>query len=202
MMKNQKLIIFRHGETSWNAEGRLQGHLEIPLNAKGKKQAEELALQLKEKNIKRILSSDLERAKETGIIVSTTLNVPIEFEIGLREIHLGEAQGILISEVNQKYGDQFWERWQSQNPMYDHLFFPGGESKKDVDRRIQSALVQKIDFFREKTAALCTHGYVMTRIARMYRADLIKNDILHIQNGEYIEIELERIINFDSNSKI
>lgn len=92
----------RHGQTEWNREGRLMGQQDIPLNLHGIKQAEEVAFILKESGvtIDRIVASPLLRAKQTAEIINDSLDVPIHFYTGLKEVHFGEAEGKLKAYEN------------------------------------------------------------------------------------------------------
>ena len=80
-----RLIAIRHGETPWNAVGRLQGHQDIPLNELGMAQARRVAHALREEGIEQLYSSDLLRARQTAEAVSSVLGLPVHIESGLRE---------------------------------------------------------------------------------------------------------------------
>src|SRR5215467_11482476 len=92
------LFLFRHGETDWNREGRLQGHTDTPLNATGLAQAEALAEQLRTHRLEAVVSSDLLRAQTTARIVAETIGLPLFTEPGLREVDVGAAEGLLWAE--------------------------------------------------------------------------------------------------------
>src|SRR5262252_5785166 len=79
------LFLFRHGETDWNREGRLQGHTDTPLNVTGLAQARALAESLRPHQLEAVVSSDLARARTTAQIVVKALRVPLFIEPGLRE---------------------------------------------------------------------------------------------------------------------
>src|SRR5437764_2337856 len=87
------LFLFRHGETDWNREGRLQGHTDTLLNATGLAQAEALSETLRQHRLDAVLSSDLLRASTTGRIVADALGVPLFTDAGLRETNVGAAEG-------------------------------------------------------------------------------------------------------------
>jgi broad specificity phosphatase PhoE len=72
-----RLLLVRHGETDWNAEGRLQGQTDRPLNDFGRRQARQLAEQLESEELEAIYSSDLARARETAKIVGERLGLPV-----------------------------------------------------------------------------------------------------------------------------
>ncbi len=167
--KSNILYVFRHGETDWNKEGRLQGHLEIPITETGERQTESIASILENKGVEILLSSDLKRAKRTSEIVSKILGLNPIFDSNFREVFLGEGQGKLISEVDFYFGKSFWERWNNHDPAYDELHFPNGESKREMDYRIHHSLLRITELFSGRVIALCTHGFVMTRMLKMYK---------------------------------
>jgi broad specificity phosphatase PhoE len=92
------LLLVRHGETDWNAEGRLQGHTDRPLNDHGRTQAKVLAEELAAQEIAAIYSSDLARARETAEIVADRLQLPIVVDADLREKNWGSWEGLTPGE--------------------------------------------------------------------------------------------------------
>jgi len=101
------LILIRHGETDWNVEGRYQGQADPPLNARGRVQALRLADGLASSGIETLYTSPLQRARQTAEIVAQRLNVPVHIEPRLVEIHQGDWQTRLRSEIEQLYPEQF-----------------------------------------------------------------------------------------------
>jgi broad specificity phosphatase PhoE len=87
------LFFFRHGQTDWNAQGKIQGHQDIALNSAGIEQAHALGQQLQPLQIEFIASSDLLRARQTADIVATYGTPSILYTPELREIHYGTLQG-------------------------------------------------------------------------------------------------------------
>ena len=118
------LFLFRHGETDWNREGRLQGHTDTPLNANGLAQAEALADSLRPHRLDAVVSSDLTRARTTAQIVADTLRVPLFIEPGLRETDVGAAEGLLWADAKTRFSERLTERWYSDGDVA----FPGGET--------------------------------------------------------------------------
>ena len=88
------LLLVRHGETDWHAEGRLQGHTDRPLSDYGRRQARRLAEELEGEELEAIYSSDLVRAHETAEIVGERLGLPISLEPDLREKDWGTWEGL------------------------------------------------------------------------------------------------------------
>ena len=97
------LLLVRHGETDWNADGRLQGHTDRPLSDYGRRQARQLADQLKDEELEdeeleAIYSSDLARARETAEIVGERLGLPVVVDPDLREKNWGTWEGLTSEE--------------------------------------------------------------------------------------------------------
>jgi broad specificity phosphatase PhoE len=88
------LLLVRHGETDWNADGRLQGHTDRPLSDYGRRQAQRLAEELEGEQLEAIYSSDLSRARETAEIVGERLALPVELDPDLREKDWGNWEGL------------------------------------------------------------------------------------------------------------
>jgi broad specificity phosphatase PhoE len=104
------LLLVRHGETDWNAEGRLQGHSDRPLNDHGRQQAKALADRLAGESIDAIYASDLARAKETAEIVGERLGLPVVIDADLREKNWGNWEGLTGDErLNVEYAGETTE---------------------------------------------------------------------------------------------
>lgn len=92
------LLLVRHGETDWNADGRLQGHTDRPLNDYGRRQAQQLGEELDGEELEAIYSSDLARARETAEIVGERLGLPTVLDPDLREKDWGTWEGLTAVE--------------------------------------------------------------------------------------------------------
>jgi len=92
------LLLVRHGETDWNAEGRLQGHTDRPLNDHGRRQATALASELAHERLDALYASDLARARETADIVGERLGLPVVLDPDLRERDWGSWEGLTTDE--------------------------------------------------------------------------------------------------------
>jgi 2,3-bisphosphoglycerate-dependent phosphoglycerate mutase/probable phosphoglycerate mutase len=129
-MTLRRIILLRHGQTDFNVEGRMQGHLESHLTALGHDQAAAVAPVLAELAPDRIVSSDLRRAVDTAEVVGTACGLPVKFDSRLRETHLGLWQGYTVAEIDRDYPNAIVE-WRS-DPAYAP---PGGESRVAVVAR-------------------------------------------------------------------
>ena len=92
------LLLVRHGETDWNADGRLQGHTDRPLSEFGRRQARQLAQELADENLDAIYASDLSRARETAEIVGKRLELAVVLDPALREKDWGSWEGLTAVE--------------------------------------------------------------------------------------------------------
>src|SRR5439155_19215192 len=92
------LLLVRHGETDWNAEGKLQGHTDRPLNDYGRRQAEILADVFAGESIDALYASDLSRARETAEILGEKLGLAVAVDPDLREKNWGTWEGLTADE--------------------------------------------------------------------------------------------------------
>lgn len=93
-----ELLLVRHGETDWNADGRLQGHTDRPLSEFGRRQARQLAEELAGEELEAIYASDLARARETAEIVGDRLGLAVVLDSELREKDWGTWEGLTPAE--------------------------------------------------------------------------------------------------------
>ncbi|MGH7036588.1 MAG: histidine phosphatase family protein [Stellaceae bacterium] len=156
------LFLFRHGETDWNRDGRLQGHTDVPLNAKGLAQAEALAQKLRPYQLDGIVSSDLLRAATTGRIVAEALGVPLVLDPLLRETEVGEAEGLLWAEAKVRFGEELTERWFTE----DDAAFPGGETGGATRARALAALKGVAATQPWQRIGVSTHGALIRQVMK------------------------------------
>lgn len=168
----KSVYIFRHGETDWNREGRLQGSIDIPLNTKGRSQAEILRRFFERNPVDVFLSSDLSRAHETARIAAGTSGTPIVIESRLRETHLGVAEGMRFEDFIGRFGDEFYERWKSLHQDDAHVRFPEGESKAEHLARVLRGLEEFVASTEHQRIAVATHGGSMRRLIHHWAPEL------------------------------
>ncbi len=159
------LILIRHGETDWNIEGRWQGQTDIPLNNQGLRQADEIAKALSQTEIHAIFSSDLLRAHQTAEILACLKNLPVHVDRRLREIHQGEWQGLLISEIQKRYVIQFQDR--QKEPL--NTAPPGGETAAQVQQRALAAIRHIVRQYPSQTVAVISHGFTLATVLVYYQ---------------------------------
>jgi len=155
------ILLIRHGETAWNAERRLQGHLDIPLNHEGERQARLLAAALADAPLDLIVSSDLMRARQTAQAIASLRGMPLHTEATLRERCYGGFEGLLYSEIEQRYPREF-AAWQARD--VDAVLPPGGncgETFRAFYTRATGAILALAAAQTGKTVALVAHGGVL-----------------------------------------
>ena len=132
MVKN--FYIFRHGQSSYNLEGRIQGHTNNSvLTNQGIDEAHNAASLLQDKKIEIVVSSPLRRAKQTGSIVSKMIKVPLQYDDRFTEVNVGIAEGLHYTKAQQKFGD-LYRQWRSADPKYIDIHFENGTSKNGSSR--------------------------------------------------------------------
>lgn len=163
-----EFYLFRHGETDWNLEKRIQGSTDTELNAKGVEQAKELIPLLKTFNLEAIFSSDLKRALKTGEIIANALNIPIFKDDRLREANFGEAEGKTVDEIIALYGNELWENFRHMKKDKGDMKFPGGESRLESVLRMRSVIDQIIKEPKYQRVGIATHGGVVRNLLHSY----------------------------------
>ena len=145
MNKQGKVFIVRHGSTDLNKESgtsddRIRGWIDVPLNDKGRQDAEKAANKLDKENPKKIFSSDLIRAEETARIINKNFHVPIVISKDLRPWNLGDYQGKKTNDVIHELNDMI--KFETKVPK-------GGESFEDFRVRYLTALKSIVDLAKE-----------------------------------------------------
>jgi phosphoserine phosphatase len=136
-----RIILARHGETAWNAEGRYQGQEDIPLSPVGEAQAAALAARLVDVPIARAVASPLSRARRTAEIALGDRSAMLATDPGLMEIAHGEWEGLLAAEIRERDG----ERLRAWRDTPHDVLMPGGESLQHVLDRAWPALARACD---------------------------------------------------------
>jgi probable phosphoglycerate mutase len=149
------LVLVRHGETDWNAQGRAQGHADVPLNAVGRVQAETVAPVLAALDPARLWSSDLARALQTAQYVSAASGLPVEPDRRLREYDVGKRSGLTLEEFAVGYPEEY-AAWIAHDPSRR---VAGEESTEEVRDRILPALLECLATLQPgETGIVVLHG--------------------------------------------
>ncbi|GAA1243252.1 histidine phosphatase family protein [Prauserella halophila] len=166
-MSVERIVLWRHGETDYNAAGRMQGHLDSALTEVGWNQARFAVAALARFEPDLVIASDLRRATDTATVLTDVIGVPLRLDKRLRETHLGEWQGMTGSEVGaQAPGDR--ERWRLDATWAP----PGGESRVDVAERAGEVVTDLLHGDEEYgTVLLAAHGGLILALTA-YLVDL------------------------------
>lgn len=164
-MSNTRICFVRHGETNWNAERRMQGHIDIPLNANGISQAERLANALirVKHSFDVIYSSDLERALHTANAMARALSLDVQITPRLRERNVGKLQGLLLAEAPVLL-PEIWQRHIARELDHD---LGGGESIRTFHQRMQDILELFLNEHRGQSVLAVSHGGSLDMIYRI-----------------------------------
>jgi probable phosphoglycerate mutase len=151
----RRLVLWRHGQTAWNLERRAQGQIDVPLDEVGLAQARQAALRLAALQPTLIWSSDLSRARQTAEELARVTGLPVTTDARLREIHLGERQGMTVEDVKQQL-PEVWAAVQAGDPPPQA---PGGETEADVGDRAAAAMKDAAAALRAgETGVVVAHG--------------------------------------------
>ena len=162
MTQPTRIIAIRHGETDWNVDTRIQGHLDIPLSATGRQQAERLARALSDEPMAAIYASDLTRAWETAQYVGRAQGLAVTKEEALRERGFGAFEGKTFAEIEAQLPEQS-RRWRQRDPEFSP---PGGESLLALRSRVVAAAERLAAQHPGELIALVGHGGVMDVLYR------------------------------------
>lgn len=155
-----RVHLIRHGETNWNKEKRVQGHSESQLTAEGKRQAAALAPRLDAYNIGKVYCSTSIRTRETASILFAASKPAIEYHEALREIFLGPWEGLLQSEIRQKFPENFTHFWNTPE-QFDQ---EGAETFAAVQQRGLMMLKRILSERAAEDVAIISHGVLIKSI--------------------------------------
>lgn len=165
-VRPSRLILIRHGETTWNREERIQGQRDAPLNALGRAQAASTARHLVEVGLLRdvsvIHSSDLSRALDTARAIVALTGLPLMVNASLRERHFGELEGVTYAEWRAADAESL-RRFRAGDPDYGP---PGGETARDFLARCVAAIEHVVATSDAEAVAVVTHGGVVSSLYR------------------------------------
>jgi 2,3-bisphosphoglycerate-dependent phosphoglycerate mutase len=157
-----RLCIVRHGETAWNAEHRVQGQLDVPLNAIGHAQAMAASKVLSQEKFDVIYSSDLSRARQTAAPTAAQLSLEVLLDKDLRERHYGIFERLTYAEVKVRFPEDY-ARFEAREPDYA---FRTGESLKDFYARSVVVMSKIAKAHEGKSILVFTHGGILDKFYR------------------------------------
>lgn len=147
----------RHGQTSWNQEGKYQGHSDISLNERGIKQGNLVAKRLANEKISAIYSSDLLRAQQTAEAIAEYHGLSVITKPEFREINFGIWEGLTYQEIMEDWSEILTAMYSKPGEIGP----PQGESFQVVKQRVTRSLQECIAEHQEQTIVLVSHGGTM-----------------------------------------
>lgn len=161
-MPTTDVIIVRHGETFWNREARLQGHLDSPLTEEGIAQAQALGERLAREAFDFLYSSDLGRARDTAARIAARTGHPIGTDPRLRERHLGVMQSFTREEAERVHPG-VWAAYKASTADWQ---VPGGESAAQCFARNLAAFEDLVARHAGRRIVVVAHGGVLEGMYR------------------------------------
>jgi 2,3-bisphosphoglycerate-dependent phosphoglycerate mutase len=175
-----EILLIRHGETAWNAERRLQGQLDIPLNPHGLRQAQALADALRHEALDALFSSDLQRARQTAQAIGDAHGLPLQAQPDLRERCYGGFEGLRYDQIAARFPAEH-AAWQARE--IDARFPPAqdagasgseapsaasgsGETLREFSQRAVAAVRRLARLGGYRKIAIVTHGGVLESVYR------------------------------------
>ncbi|HEX6548925.1 MAG TPA: histidine phosphatase family protein [Candidatus Dormibacteraeota bacterium] len=152
-----RLLLIRHGQSTWNDERRIQGQLDPPLSDLGREQARRLAERLAGGQYEALYTSDLARARATAEAVGAAVGLEPIPTPELREVALGEWEGLTREQLVAGYPEA-WARWQSE-PSWD--LPPGGEGADLFEARVARAVEEIFARHPQQEVLVVAHGGVI-----------------------------------------
>ena len=140
-MSRRQVLLLRHGQTTWNADGRFQGQTDIDLDAVGRVQAERAASELARLGPAVIVASDLRRARDTAYPLGQLTGLPVTTDARLREVYAGSWQGMLSADIDATDAERraAWRTGAEVRPGGD------GELRSEVGARVAAAVLEHLD---------------------------------------------------------
>lgn len=184
-----RLLLVRHAQSEWNALGRWQGWADTPLTPLGDQQAIEAAGHLQDAGLgtrlEAVVTSDLQRARRTGELISTRLGLgPVEVDRGFRERHVGEFSGLTRHEIEQRWPG-ILERWRQRTLTQP----PGGETDDEFVGRTVEA-VHRVAHGHRGDVLVVTHGGVIRALVGHFGGE---GQIVANLGGRWLDVEDGRV---------
>ena len=158
-----RLLLLRHGESEWNAQGRWQGWADPPLSELGRRQALEAGRRLQGEGFSAVASSDLERARHTAELAASCLGLAADVHVDadLREFDVGEWSGLTRSQIEAGWPAEFadWRAGRRDSA-------PGGEARGQFVDRVVAAVERLGAAFAGQTVLVISHGGTIGTLER------------------------------------
>jgi probable phosphoglycerate mutase len=183
-----RLLLVRHGLTLSNVQGRYTGQSDVPLTQVGERQAEAVGKRLATEGLDVIVTSDLQRARNTANAIARHHNLPVWNDADLREASLGEWEGLTYREVSTLYRELVLQRREDPN-----FSAPGGESVIQIRDRVTRARARWQSQYPNSTVVWVTHaGVIEVSLCLFLGIDLKHRRQFRHDNASITEFDLSR----------
>lgn len=179
-----RLIVARHGRTAWNVARRFQGHADPALDDVGRMQSAKMASELTRYRPTCIISSDLLRAAETARVVAARAGCAVRYDERLREIALGEWEGLLPAEAAARFPEEYGQ-WRAGADVRRG----GGETAAEAAERAANAIEGALRSLGcDDTLLVVSHGRVLESalpVLALRHVVCLKRPFRHLDNGTF-----------------
>jgi broad specificity phosphatase PhoE len=182
-----RLLLVRHGRSVWNAAGRIQGQIDIPLDETGLQQAGQIAERLTAESIAAIYSSPLQRAQQTAEAIAAKLDRPVQLDARLMEYHFGVISGLTWDGVVENH-PEFASRW-LEDPWA--VAVEESEGRVNFAERVTAAMQDIVARHPDEQVAVVAHGGTFgVYLSAMLGLDLNRRHPFHFGNTSLSLIEI------------
>ena len=184
-----KLLLIRHGETTYNTLGIIYGHAQVPLNERGQQQAHRLAQRLKNLHLDAVYSSDLIRAIHTAEAILAHHAVPHIKDTALRELDVGLWEHKSAAEVEQHDAERYAQYLSTPGTM----IYPGGDSHVMLQQRVLHAINHYVTLHQEDDVIciVCHAGTIAAIICAILGININLHERIRIDNCAITTIMVE-----------
>lgn len=179
------LYCIRHGESSYNAEGRIQGQSDVSLSELGLRQSEAVAAALADVPIQALYASPLRRAMQTAQPVAGRLKLEIQTDRRLIEVHAGEFQDRLRTDLERQHPEEM-ARWRSGDPDFP---LPGGETRRHLMQRGHEVF-RHIARCGHERVVVVTHGGLLAAALKALLEIPAERHPFVLHNGSITQLDL------------
>lgn len=186
--KTTNVFLVRHGETEWNLEERLQGNRNSSLTRNGINQAKKAGKILKNTKFDTVYSSPLTRAVNTAQLILGKKNTKLIIRDGLREIHLGPWEGKTKKETEISHPEEYINFWYYP----DRYHLKGGETYRDLQKRVVEEIQNIFDENRGKTVLIVSHWIAIKTAIAFFMEKPLKdlNEAVNLSNGSLLKLSM------------
>ncbi|WP_339058409.1 2,3-diphosphoglycerate-dependent phosphoglycerate mutase GpmB [Candidatus Regiella endosymbiont of Tuberolachnus salignus] len=185
-----QVYLVRHGETQWNVAQRIQGQSDSPLTLEGERQAKLVANRVKIEKITHIISSDLNRAKQTAEIIAAACGgLQITTDSRLQELDMGVLEGREIKSLTEE--EERWRRSIVEGSVDASI--PEGESMAALATRMHAALESCLALPDDSKPLLVSHGIALScLISTLLGLPAYSRRRLRLRNGSLSRIDYQK----------